>query len=73
MRGSGRLIPALEYGIRTRVDQWVMFQRTWPDMPAPPVRVFPVGSPLESELLEKVAQALPERRRAKAPVEAEVG
>jgi len=59
--GFGRLIPALEYGIRTRVDQWVMFQRTWRDIPAPAVRVFPVGSPLESELLEKVAQALPER------------
>jgi KDO2-lipid IV(A) lauroyltransferase len=61
--GMDRLVALMEYGIRTRVDQWVMFQRVWPDKPVPAIRVFPVGSPLESELLEKVAQALPERRR----------
>ncbi len=58
--GFGMLIPALERAIRRSVSQWVMFQRVWPDLPAPAVRVFPIGSPLESELLEKVAQALPE-------------
>lgn len=59
--GFAKLVPALEYGIRRGASQWVMFQRVWPDTPPPAVRVFPVGSPLESELLEKVAQALPER------------
>ncbi len=59
--GFDNLVPAMEHGIRERVSQWVMFQRVWPEVPAPAVRVFPVGSPLESELLEKVAQALPER------------
>ena len=61
--GMEKLVEVLEEGIRPRVDQWVMFQRVWPDVPPPAIRVFPVGSPLESELLEKVAQALPERRR----------
>jgi KDO2-lipid IV(A) lauroyltransferase len=59
-QGFARLIDALEYGIRGSVDQWVMFQRVWPETPPPAVRVFPIGSPLESELLEKVAQRLPE-------------
>lgn len=60
--GMERLIPMLETGIRKRLSQWVMFQRVWPNFPAPAIRVFPVGSPLESELLEKVAQVLPELR-----------
>jgi KDO2-lipid IV(A) lauroyltransferase len=59
--GFAKLVPALEHAIRHAVSQWVMFQRVWPETPAPPIRVFPIGSPLESELLEKVAQALPER------------
>jgi KDO2-lipid IV(A) lauroyltransferase len=59
--GFARLIPVLERAIRDRLDQWVMFQRVWPETPVPPIRVFPVGSPLESELLERVAQVLPER------------
>ncbi len=62
--GFAKLVPALENGIRRGIEQWVMFQRVWPDSPPPAVRVFPVGSPLESELLEKVAQALPERSPA---------
>jgi lauroyl/myristoyl acyltransferase len=62
-RGMTTLVDVLEQGIRPRVKQWVMFQRVWPEGPVPPIRVFPIGSPLESELLEKVAQALPERRR----------
>lgn len=60
-QGFARLVPALEYGIRKTVDQWVMFQQVWPELPPPAVRIFPVGSPLESPLLEKVAAALPER------------
>lgn len=62
-KGMRHLVDVLEEGIRPRVRQWVMFQRVWPERPAPAIRVFPVGSPLESELLEKVAQVLPERRR----------
>jgi KDO2-lipid IV(A) lauroyltransferase len=58
--GFEKLISAIEYAIRKGTSQWVMFQRVWPVAPPPAVRVFPVGSPLESELLEKVAQALPE-------------
>lgn len=58
--GLRELVANLERGIAVNLDQWVMFQRTWPDEPPPPVRVFPVGSPLESELLEKVAAAVPE-------------
>jgi lauroyl/myristoyl acyltransferase len=65
--GFRLLLPALEYGIRSRPGQWVMFQRVWPEVPPPPVRVFPVGSPLESELLEKVAKALPERPASSNP------
>jgi lauroyl/myristoyl acyltransferase len=49
----------LEEGIGATPDQWVLFQRAWPLEPAPPVRVFPVGSPLESELLKRVDAALP--------------
>jgi KDO2-lipid IV(A) lauroyltransferase len=60
--GLEQLVPVLEKGISDAADQWVMFQRVWPDTPPEPVRVFPVGSPLESELLEKVASHLPERK-----------
>lgn len=59
--GFAKLLPRLEHAIRESIAQWVMFQRVWPETPPPALRVFPVGSPLESELLEKVAQALPER------------
>lgn len=60
-RGLVKVVEVLEKGIRPSLDQWAMFQRVWPDTPAEVVRVFPVGSPLESELLERVAAALPER------------
>lgn len=60
-RGLAKVVSVLEGGIRASIEQWVMFQRVWPDVAPEPVRVFPVGSPLESELLEKVASALPER------------
>jgi lauroyl/myristoyl acyltransferase len=54
----------LEAGIGATPDQWVLFQRAWPLAPAPPVRVFPVGSPLESELLKRVDAVLPPPRDA---------
>lgn len=60
-RGLVKVIEVLEHGIRSSLDQWAMFQRVWPEKAIEPVRVFPVGSPLESELLERVAAALPER------------
>jgi KDO2-lipid IV(A) lauroyltransferase len=58
--GMERLVAALERWIIASLDQWVMFQRVWPEHRHVPVRVFPVGSPLESELLERVATVLPE-------------
>lgn len=58
--GMRQLVAALERLITRSLDQWVMFQRVWPEHKHVPVRVFPVGSPLESELLERVATALPE-------------
>jgi lauroyl/myristoyl acyltransferase len=57
--GMAKLVPVLEKAIRALPDQWVMFQRVWPLEPVDPVRVFPIGSPLESELLERVGAALP--------------
>lgn len=62
--GLDKVRDRLERGIAKTPDQWVMFQRVWPLEPATPVRVFPVGSPLESELLERVGAALPSRRQA---------
>ncbi|MDQ4045662.1 MAG: lysophospholipid acyltransferase family protein [Chloroflexota bacterium] len=61
--GMERLVEALEEGIIPSLDQWVMFQRVWLEPQRVPVRVFPVGSPLESELLERVATALPDPER----------
>lgn len=58
--GMERLVTELERVITASLDQWVMFQRVWPEHRHVPVRVFPVGSPLESELLERVATVLPE-------------
>lgn len=59
--GMKSLVAELESGISASLDQWAMFQRVWSDVDRVPIRVFPVGSPLESELLERVASALPER------------
>lgn len=59
-RGMQQLVPVLEAGISGCLEQWVMFQRVWPELPPESIRIFPTGSPLESPLLEKVAQALPE-------------
>jgi KDO2-lipid IV(A) lauroyltransferase len=58
--GMARLVQELEAGITGSLEQWVMFQRVWLETERVPVRVFPVGSPLESELLERVATALPD-------------
>lgn len=60
--GMKKLVPVLEHGIASCLEQWVMFQRVWPDVAPDAIRIFPTGSPLESPLLEKVAQALPEIR-----------
>lgn len=60
-RGLDQVKSVLEQAISANAEQWAMFQRVWPEEPIPPVRVFPVGSPLESELLEKVASVVPER------------
>ncbi|MGI8484867.1 MAG: lysophospholipid acyltransferase family protein, partial [Thermomicrobiales bacterium] len=60
--GMQKIVSALEHGIRPHVNQWAMFQSVWPKHAPAPVRVFPVGSPLESELLERVAAVLPERK-----------
>jgi lauroyl/myristoyl acyltransferase len=58
-KGMAKLVPVLEKAIRALPEQWVMFQRVWPLEPVDPVRVFPIGSPLESELLERVGAVLP--------------
>jgi lauroyl/myristoyl acyltransferase len=60
-RGMDRVVAMLERAIAATPDQWVMFQRVWPSAPIDPVRVFPVGSPLESELLKRVDAVLPPR------------
>jgi lauroyl/myristoyl acyltransferase len=60
--GMELLKSRLEAGIGANPDQWVLFQRAWPLEPVSPVRVFPVGSPLESELLKRVDAVLPPPR-----------
>lgn len=63
-RGMLKLVQILEQGISACLEQWVMFQRVWPEIAPDAIRIFPTGSPLESPLLERVAQALPEIRHA---------
>jgi phosphatidylinositol dimannoside acyltransferase len=50
-RGLERLVSVFERHLRAAPEQWVMFQRVWTDQPQQPIRVFPVGSPLEGKLL----------------------
>src|SRR5688572_17019742 len=63
--GMAVLKSRLEAGIGANPDQWVLFQRAWPLAPAPPVRAFPVGSPLESEPLKRVDAVVPPLRDGK--------
>jgi lauroyl/myristoyl acyltransferase len=58
-QGMSRLVEVLEKAIGSLPDQWVMFQRAWPLEPVDPVRVFPIGSPLETDVLERVGAVLP--------------
>src|SRR5699024_10352464 len=50
-QGLERLVAVFERHLRAAPDQWVMFQRVWTDAPTQPIRVFPVGSPLEGNIL----------------------
>ncbi len=65
-RGLDHIVRVLERAIGRAPDQWVMFQRVWPSEPADPVRVFPVGSPLDGALLRRVDAVLSRRRRGDA-------
>jgi KDO2-lipid IV(A) lauroyltransferase len=64
-RGMEQMALHLERAIGASLDQWVMFQRVWPSEPVDPVRVFPIGSPLAGEFLERVDAALPGGRSAR--------
>jgi phosphatidylinositol dimannoside acyltransferase len=59
--GMIKLVEMLERAIGPIPEQWVILQRVGPDAPADPVRIFPEGSPLESELLKRVDEFLPPR------------
>lgn len=60
--GMAMLAEMIEEAISAVPEQWVILQRVWPIAPPEPVRVFPIGSPLESDLLKKVDELLPPRR-----------
>ena len=60
--GMAQLAAMVEEAIAAVPEQWVILQRVWPTAPPEPVRVFPIGSPLESELLKKVDELLPPRK-----------
>jgi phosphatidylinositol dimannoside acyltransferase len=50
-RALERLVGVFERYLRAAPEQWVMFQRVWTDEPRQAVRVFPVGSPLDGQIL----------------------
>jgi lauroyl/myristoyl acyltransferase len=64
-QGMARLVEVLEKAIGSLPDQWVMFQRAWPSEPVDPVRVFPIGSPLETDVIERVGAVLPGTQRSR--------
>jgi len=64
--GLKKIVGLLEQAIAATPDEWFMFQRVWPSGPVDPVRVFPVGSPLETDILERFAAAMPWRRRRRS-------
>ena len=68
-QGLKKIVGLLEQAITATPDEWFMFQRVWPSGPVDPVRVFPVGSPLETDILERFAAAMPWRRRRRSQPE----
>ena len=62
--GMEQIVAVLEQAISATPEEWFMFQRVWPTGPVDTVRVFPVGSPLETDILERVGAALPGRRQS---------
>lgn len=56
-RALARIVQNFERRIGQDPDQWVMFQRVWPERRTTALRVFPVGSPLEGEILGRGATA----------------
>lgn len=60
--GFRQVIAVLERVIGLTPEQWVMFQRVWPSAPVDPVRVFPVGSPFETDIVERIGASIPRRR-----------
>ena len=59
--GMANLAAMIEEAIASVPEQWVILQRVWPTVRPEPVRVFPVGSPRESELLKQVDELLPKQ------------
>jgi lauroyl/myristoyl acyltransferase len=50
-KGLERIVAVFERYLRAAPEQWVMFQRVWTEGPPQPIRVFPVGSPLDGKIL----------------------
>lgn len=68
--GLQRLVELFERHIREAPEQWVIFQRVWPERPAPADRVFAAGSPLEGEFLARGADgARPLMERLPSPTD----
>lgn len=54
--GLQQIVTRYEHYIKSAPEQWVMFQRVWAEEPQQVLRVFPVGSPLEGDLLGRGAK-----------------